>query len=633
MSMTWKPIDFQGIVSLEKSVVDHLKQYLNEKESQLGNTITHAIHTFPTETLPVVIPFSSGDALRLSDAVMAFGKNVSEISKSERSLVPADDWESAIREINEALWEYNEVLEGCVTELFQQINQIGVEGWSPGLLGVVRSIKTMLLDQMDQLGVVEEQLEGLLWKYRWACESRKGRGVWFKKIWYKWRRLLDRNLGSFLKETKKSLNLRYQKFVDRYHRYQSLNQKIDKSVAKFDGYQVFNELDEDVQKELKHLYRLIKLWKYNSESRLLPQENTIQALRKSFRAEKSYQLFHEYYEELQESLFDRSRLLKRNLNEFFQEVINRPLAHDMISGCRKELHTLAAMISSYRNFFLKTHPNPYVRSRWGFPEWIVGPEPESSMALLHLVFDVEKLEDLFNELEGALKEGKEPQNNYTLERKYREIEKILHEMGQPLTTRSVMRSRAEELLERLEDMNELGSFNENVVGYVGKIFSKALRADWQYHVLFEFPLFHELYAIHQGILGSYENRHHLNRMNKFKDLIVQIEDWVKRRDVHRHMHEIEMDMNDMKESLQEFLVYVQRMTDRVEAEKETLENVIQDIQLQLLEYRYLFGNFFHYLHQYEPDGKLIRNQFLFVDQYFETVENRLQDLRSEMNMK
>ena len=80
-------------------------------------------------------------------------------------------------------------------------------------------------------------------------------------------------------------------------------------------------------------------------------------------------------------------------------------------------------------------------------------------------------------------------------------------------------------------------FDRKVVDNIAEIFSKALRADWQYHVLFEIPLFYEHYSIHQGIEGAIEDRKHVNRMNKFKELIEQLQGRVKNRVSHRHVRE------------------------------------------------------------------------------------------------
>ncbi|MGA8163857.1 MAG: hypothetical protein WB791_02395 [Waddliaceae bacterium] len=622
-----QPSDFQGIIKLDQSIIEQLSDYLQEKESQVGNSILHAIHPLPKETLPPVLPFSTLGHIKLSDAVEAFSKNVYKIRSSARPLVPANDWEIATRHINNAFWEYVEVLEGCVTELFQQLSQVGFEQWQPELMKVVDSVKDILNLRLEDLTWQIRRMESLLWEYRWACEDREGRSIFFKKILFFWKHLLDRSLVSYLHKSKKFLHLRYSWFSDRYSRYRKLKARIGVSLRKFTGYQVLKSLENGVQNDFQNLYRLLKLWRLNTKSKSLPLREPIRALRSLISMEKATHLFSEYYSALKAALFERSRECKREPRDFYTKPSNRRVAQDAITGCRAELRTLGATIAKYREFFLRTHPNPYIRTRWGFVEWIVGPEPVQTKELLHLVYEVENLDKLFEGVGESLKKAPSPSDGINLSRKYQELQHTLHEMGQPLTSRIVMRGKAEKALALLEEMNELGSYNPKVIDYVGKAFSRALRADWQYQVLFEIPLFHQLYSIHQGVLGPIEDREHLSRVNKFQDLIGQITKWVNNRDTYRHVHEIETDITDMKNCMQDFLAFVQRIAKDRTLDKSKAGELVTEIAKQLLVYRYVFGKFFHYLHQHEPEGKLIRNQCLFVDQYFESVENKLHEMR------
>ncbi len=623
-----KPIDFQGIITLNQPLVEDLNLYLKGKESQLAVSILNAIHPLPRESLPPVLPFSSNDEVYLKEAVEVFSKNVASVASSEKALVSSNDWELAVRQVNTSMWEYVEVLEGCVTELFLQLSQVGFEQWRPELLEVVESVKNILLNSMNECETTIKQMEANLWDYRSACESRSGQISWLKKMSLYWTSLLDRSLRSYLDKSRRLLTTRSKWFSKKYSDYLKLKHKIDRSLRKFKGYHVFGTLEDDVQTHFKRMYELLKLWRLNTKTNSLPSREPVRALRSAYSMDKAAQVFSEYYRELKETLFGRSRKFKSDPNDLYLDVSSRHLVEEVLKGYQAEVHALGATIENFREFYLRTHPNPYVRTRWGFSEWVVGPEPKQARELLDLVYKVELLDKLFEKLSHSLQKGPSGYDSTHLSKQYREVESILHEMGQPLTSRGVMRARAEDVLEKIEEIDELASFNPSAVDYVGKIFSKALRADWQFHVLFEIPLFHQLYAIHQGILGPDQDRQHLNRLNKFNQILDQLKGWVKNRDTHRHVHEIETDMNDMRGYLQDFLGSVQRL--RAEGSLEAGEARRQrgKIAQQLLEYRYTFGNFFHLLHQNEPEGKLIRNQFLFVDQYFEAVESQLHEMRN-----
>jgi hypothetical protein len=206
------------------------------------------------------------------------------------------------------------------------------------------------------------------------------------------------------------------------------------------------------------------------------------------------------------------------------------------------------------------------------------------------------------------------------------IQKHLHEMNQPLATKKNMLVEAEAALKLIDKLDEIGSYSPYVMDYVGNNLSKAMKADWKYHVLQEIPLFHQLYDIHQHLVEPIDDRQHLNRMNLFKKMIEKLENWVKEHETLKHTHEIELDINDMKGYLQDFLARVQRMARETVDKEEAIQN-ISNTNRKLLDYRYLFAKFFHGLSQNNPEEKLLRKQLLFIDQYFETIEARLREMR------
>ena len=625
-----KPVDFQGITLLGSALVDQVQRYLREKESQLSHRIVHAIHPLPSESLPPVLPFSTSGHARLADAVEAFDKNIQQVAASKRSLVTPNDWDSASRQINNALWEYVEVLEGCVIELFQQLGQISFEHWNQDLIKVVEELRSTLDSRMEELIGKIPRLEALLWEYRWACEARMGKNTGLKRIFYFWKTLLDRILPSYVCKSRKFLRDRSKWFAYKYAEYLKLEAQIERSMRKFKNYQVFTSLDSHAQDEFKMIYNMLKLWHLNLRSKSLPAREPIRALRSAISVDKATELFKGYHQALRDALFERSRKFKKDPKDTYLDPSTKRIVQGVLKGYSAEIHTLAATIGRYRDFFLKTHPNPYVRTRWGFAEWVVGPEPQQTKELLHLEYAVETLDKLLEELNSALERGPKPTDATLLAALFQAVLDGLHEMGQPLASQSIIRTHAEKVLRQIQEMNELGSFNPEVVDYVNRAFSKALRVDWQYHSLFDLPLFYELYDIHQGIAGPIEDRQHMNRMKKFHTLIAQLEGWVKNRDTYRHIHEIETNMTDLKGFLQDFLPIVQRASREESSDKETEKKLLIKMTQQLLEYRVAFGKFFYFLHQHEPEGKLIRNQLLFVDQYFESVENWLQEIRSRL---
>lgn len=623
--MTWKPIDFQGIVSLNQTVVGQLHQYLEEKESQTGFKILNSIQSNSGEAANPSLSPTSDVRIRLSEAVDGLSKKIRQLIQSKQKITNPEDWRIAAKKDNDAIWGYLEILEECITELFQQLEQIGVQDWNAELAHVVDTIKEMLMHQLDDLHWCIMRIENQLHEYRWASEAQEGRWVTLRKVVLFWQTALDRSLLSNVDKCQKYLGFRYQNFADRYERNRDFQTKIEQSLDKFNAYKVFGELEPETQEKFKKIYQLVKFWELNAKAKSLPQREAIRSLRNLINPDKALSLFREYYGELKKTLFQGSREIKE-----YAAVINEiPVLktfNESINGYRSELHTLGAIIAKYREFLLRTDPNPYVRSRWGFPEWVVGPESSQTRQMLALGYDVEDLSSSFESFRQAVeKQAAEPEK--PMEDTKNEIQNILHEMGQPLMSKPMMKLRAEHLVQLLQELDELSSTNKDVVDFVGQALAKGLRVDWKYHVLFDQPAFHHIYAIHHDLVGSVDERNHLNRMHKFKRLIQQIEQWVKDNDTPRHTHEIELDMNDMKGYLQDFLGQVQRVCGE-QGDKSHARPAVNEIERELLEYRYLFGNFFHHLRDSKPEERMIRNQFLFVDQYFEAVENRLHEWKA-----
>ncbi len=597
------PTDFQEIGLFNHSLVLKLDRFLQDRESKAAQALLHSIQEmFPSIPSIPVVP------LKFNDALETFSRTL-----HKNPVRKGIDYEHIAHEMSTALWSYVEIVEGSVTELDQQIKQIGFEKWNQELIQGIGAVKELLDQRLEELASTIQRLESLLRDYR------GDEGILRRLLF--WQTLLDRSLGSFVKRTRTFLNSRYRRFCASYSNFVKIRQKIEHSMVKFRGYQVFGRLPLDVQKEIEGLYELLKIWQQNLKAAYLPKREPVRALRNATGAQQSRQFFTEYYKSLNDALFERSRKLKQDPKDS-----GRKIAYEEIEGMRAEVHTLAVMIGLYREFYLRTHPNPYIRNRWGFAEWIVGPEPAPAKELLELLYSVEHLNKMFERLGDSVQKGPANDDQEVIGNLEQQVEGVLHEMEQPLTSKQIMQHHASTILSHLEEMNELGSFESAVVEKVGSSLAKAMRADWQFQSLFEAPLFHQLYSLHVGIKGPIDNRLHSERMNTFKKELEEINGWLKKCSTHRHVQEIEANRNDIKMSLHDFLGDVKRIGVELQT-KQQADFFISERSYELLEYRYVFGNFFLELQQYASEGKMLRNQLLFVDQYLEAVDSELNALR------
>lgn len=615
--MTWEPIDFEGIVAVDRSLVDKLNLHLQEEESRLGYHLLDLVLPFKESHLPS--QFKMG-LIRLKDAVAELSNKLPQITANFPKEEHPKVWENTTREINQGFWEYTSLLEGCVTELFQQLRIIDIESWSPNLLQIVDSLKVSFLNRIDDLTDSIERCSQAIAKFVKPSSSffsfRKKGGI-------------DEELIVNLKKTKEFLLSHYEDFAKRYGEYSKLNIKVDQYLQKVKGFVSISEMDQEQIDHYVRVCRLIKFWELDRKHRKLSQYGFQRFFAYEFTIDKVLILFKEYFRSFQTMFFDTSRLLKTSLTLRF-DVEGRKFQSDNLGNYQTELHSFNFIVSTYRELLLRTDANPYIRSRLGFSEWIVAPEPAQTKQLLEIIYDIENLDTLYTALIKSIAASDIVDPNENPEQTKYEIMRTIHQMEQPLSSHLRESMRAQHLITLLEQFNELGSFAHDAIDFVEEALSKAMRADWKYHVLNEIPQFHSLYALHVGLSHVSDERHHKNRLNRFKRLIQQIESWIQKGIVYKHAHEIEADMQDIKGYLQDFYGHIQRLSadqSGIIALSPTYIQ-LQEAQKQLLEYRYLFSNFFYHICQNKPDGVILRNRFLFVDQYFESIESRIYELRN-----
>lgn len=613
-TMIVRAIDFQGIHGLNRALIDQLRSYLDAKEALLADTILNALILPPGYMSTPVLP-SSGH-LRLSQASEIFRKKVREITEEQAVDL---NWRTTANQINHALWSYVEILEGNVVELFSQLDQIGFERWNLDFFSTVESLKELLFHRIDDLiWTIRHLNEGLL-VFRAVCRQRKnlwlmvGRFVsWFSPV-------LDRSLITNLQKSNQLLTIRFKQFHLKYNSYKEIDNKIEMMMRKFQTFYAWKMLDQETKEKFTKIYRLVKVWEENRRLKIFPIKDILRAVKQLAPAGKATLVFKEYLGMLKEILFSLSR------KEHDEQAIEQE--KEKIVQLKGELTTLGAIIGRYRELLLTTDPNPYLRHRLGFSEWVVGQEPRKTKDLLNLVYEVEILDGLYNKFSASLT-ANEPDSAQGKQLR-RDIENVLHEMGQPLSSRSMIKARADHLLDLIEECDELGGKYGNISDFICSVLIKALRIDWKYQVLNENPKFYSLYAIHKGIVGAAEDRTHLSRMHKFKHIIHHLTQWVKHRDALKHTQDIEVDIHDIKEYFQEFLARIQKGEQEAGQDTERSWELAATYSQQLLEYRFLFANFIYSLRQHGSEGKWMRDQFLFADQYFETIENKIKRLRSQ----
>jgi len=626
--MLWKPINFQGIIVIDKELVDQLHAYLDEKSVILANRIVNA---FRVEKKEEELAYET--TLSLEEAIKVISSYVDDLIKAKKEGqegLTSGHWRTVRDALNQACWKYVEILEGCAVEFLQQLDNVRLDRLTLDVLQAIDSVRILVIENGHRAVNSIKTTNGELKRYRDACQPRQSLiHRCFRRMPWRYY-ILDRSLLDHLCKTEEALDHRDQELRDAYQEYNRLSLKIQGSLHKLERYQALKSLDSSIQDKFCEMYRFLKMWKINQRTKALPDQDFTRILRSISTPESVIAVFKEYHASLMNSLFQVSRSLKSMVRRNDEELAQlKRKMRTQITGLSSELHSLGSSIGRFRDFLLRTDPNPYVRSRWGFSEWVVGPEPKAAKELMQVGYEVESLDAIFFQLKQSLQKDEREAMDIKSTQWYSQIQNVIHEMGQPLASPGMMRKSADNFVDLLGALDELGSTNSRVVNYVSEVLSKSLRADWKYHVLHDIPRFHQLYHIHLGIVGPCEDPAHRSYCQKMKSLWQQLKEWTKAGTILSHVEEISSELEKLKVYLQDFFSKLHKIEEGKELTRAQILALISRKRQQLLEYRYLFGTICQQILQ-NQQGSQLRNQYLFIDQYFEFIENKLNEVAANV---
>lgn len=614
--MSWQPVDFQSILDIDQKLADRLDQYLQAKETALANKLKTIFYTHAVKqgVAHPSLPIRENPTFKLSDAIDSINSLISNLKANPSALCSLDQLQKTVKEVNRVLWEFAEIIEESEVELFQQVKQITLDKWTDNLADVLYSIKERLSHYLEDLIWTVQKLQAPITEYQHHCEDEN-----FFKRWFGWGHYqIDSVLISHLKQSSKYLQSHYEMFRKHFSEFRRLNIEIDKYMKALDGFSILANLDQNQSRVYVNLYVLLKMYELNPNKKDFIAQETIRALRTLANLEGMDHTFLHYYNKFENTLFKSSLELKELSNTVAGNLLAIKKIQLRTIDIQNELQVFAGTLSKYRDFMLKTDPNPYVRSRWGFSEWIVGPEPDKAKETLSLIYNVQNLQQLYAHFLHSLRQGSDEQNKAEAAA-HEEIETLLHEMSQPLISERFSNKYVQKLLDEIKRCDELGSASTETVNFLQNVLLKAMREDWKYQTLQNYSSFHDLFKIHHELNKGDQDSAHQTRLDKLRHLFNHIGNWLQQGGYEAHSHEIDLDINDIKIYLQDFLATIQR---QIQGKK---QEDFKKFREQLLDYRYLFGQFLHPILQKEFQKRYLRNRFLFVDQYFETCENLLRE--------
>lgn len=595
-------IDYSGLLTLNKELESKLQSFLQQKEAILADKILHTFSLASGKLIEPIIP-PHEQQFRITEITEQLERIVRSQKGLEGSLV---NWNELRTEVNRGLWEYVEILEGCSTELFEELSYVGFENWRPEVFEIVKNIKDDLLRRIDDLNTLIPRIEHFLWEMRAYRQSYPTVRRAFDRLQFWFTVTLDANLKKNLDNSEKYLRGHFKNFTDRFESYCDIDPQLVEAVNRYESYPILRSLDRAHQEKLIFQGIMLSCWeiaKNSSKTNLLP--DIAKTLNRIVSSNKCLSYLKDYYQALNKALFLTSLSIKSGHLQSMKQTLK-----DSIKELSKEVQGLKSSVISYRNYLEQKDPNIDVE-------------------LVNLNHDLKRLSDDFTRMNDSIDFAEDVERETYDKSLRREIEGLFHEMGRPLMSRNIMRSKVSQLIPLLKDCDELGSHSPDISQYMESTVTKALKLDSKYQTLQEFPVFHEIMHNHFGIIGPISDRSHINRMGKFKRIVQQIEQWVKAGKSQKHYEEIETDINDTKEFLQDFLAKVQRaVREGVSADREASSDKWKLFSHMLLEYRYLFSNFYAHLRQHGEVGDTIRNHFQYIERYFEAVELQLNEFKN-----
>lgn len=606
--MSSQSADFLGISLADEKHGDKLDKFLVSHEEHIAQAIVESVFRY------------SGNKQKYDIGSINFQTALEKIKfffEQRNEISDAKSWHSLIKDTNEILWEQVELLEGFVNELFHQLSCTNILKWQDSLNQVVDNFEKILSIHLSKTQNFIDDLKLLFIQY--SRDNEKSVQRWVKSWLGRQNEAIDEELISNIEYSETVLLLHTQQFREHYLQVEKIKNEVQRESERLKKFDMLASLGTSDSELFESTYRFLKIW----EGTPAFQKNSHDALIRAFRQfsrDKILLTLQRYAAVLELALYDKSRTLKTSPKPLFEDLQGRSFMLDVVKGFKTEAETLHSTADKLKSFISQHNPERMNK----------GESSKYAEKLEEIVQAAEALNGYYSQLIKALEIGPHQDENERLEKIDFHISRKLHTIAQPLLSTNHFKSHVDKILTRLEQVDELGGYGRETVDYVRHVLGRLLRADWKEHLVTALPHFLRLYKLHQGIVGPSIDQAHERRWNKLNELLERLQIKLFQNEAIPS-NEIEYDINDIKGYLQDFLATLQRSLKDESIGPRRIRKYIEEGIQQLLEYRYLFGRFFASLKS-QPEGQYFRQEFLFVDQYFEAIESKIYEFRLEKGL-
>lgn len=584
-------MDLQSRFLLDRELFEDLKTYLEVKKSALQDALLLSIYRPPGAP---ALPHPDGPQLSLLETLKLFDERWQGLGPLQ---LRSFDEETMVERLSNILWNYVEILEGMARELFEQLKEVPIDEWEQDLYDRLDQTKVHLFLKLKEMEDFLPALEKSLKRFFFKCLSQKRFAFW-RKLKVHIRGILDPELKKKIKGSQLYLHDHFIQFSQGFLFLKKTEARLENEQYKFHNFALLDRIDKDKQRQYRRLWRLIHLWDALRKDKISLQDSLNATLKRLFPSGKTTLMLREYLAYLKERVFDLARQYRTQKDIAAQAVI---------CAWRAETDTLGDVISLFRDYLVATENGK---------RWPLAAEPRRTKELQQLFEEAQAVDKWLEALFYA-QELAEDDDAYIDLMKFKRIDKLLHDMGQPLISKSVMKRLSNELVNDLTHVQELSSPLPEVSELMLDALLRAFKADQKHETLLTTPGFMSLWEVHRGLFHSEKSAAHLKRLKLYKKVTQHLKHWLLEHDLTRHTLEAEHEIHDIQETLQEFYHSIDELVAR---------DHLLEMQKELLEERIFFAHFFQFLRQQNSEGRHIRTEFAFIDTYFTAIDDKLRTL-------
>lgn len=415
-------------------------------------------------------------------------------------------------ESNRVLWNGAEEAAALSRRLFEQLYVIGIFQWTPALQECVALTSAALKARVEALTKVCVNLAETLWMYDNDAPLDEDPEQWFAFIRPLRREGIDSSLNTHLEQTQQFVSSQaesyHARFTDFFHFMERASHAVDKVTEKV----LCRELPDQLRAAYEHIIIGLSIWENDANAGGILLDELSRSLRKDDAVTCGYVLFHEYFKRLFDFLFATSRSLKGTVQVDFISI------RQALTDAETELRELKRTVARYREFMLITDPDPYVRTRLGFKEWVVGEEPLPCRQLYALEIELESSLRLYEAMIASCSGVSCAEISAQADATKPELTEALHVLSQPTLTALPLKRHLSHISGLLMALRELTNRDRSIVNLMARTLLKLLcdeRCQEPFYLDFQFM---NLYLVHhhlvQPMVSDPTHRRHIESLEQ-----------------------------------------------------------------------------------------------------------------------